>query len=161
MSDTAIIYGTKKGASAKTANVIANILQERYSLTADVFDVKKQKNEIKLENYVNLIIGSSITGGTWTKEIYEFMKNDFSGKKVFMFVSSCGAGGALKTNNEENYQKCIKRFIDDNLADYPHVKLIDKKAFGGILRLLGITFMNNWDEKPIKKWAEELGTLLT
>ncbi|MHA2499111.1 MAG: flavodoxin domain-containing protein, partial [Candidatus Hodarchaeales archaeon] len=86
MSNTLLVFATRWGASAETATIIAAILREKFSFTVDVINLKKTKEAIDLEKYANVIIGSSIAYERWTKEAKAFLANDFSEKKVAVFV---------------------------------------------------------------------------
>ena len=154
MQKALIAYGTRRGATAETAKIIASILREEFALVVDEVDVKKEKEPINLDQYQNIIIGSSIAIGRWTKEAKRFLENDFADKQVFVFVLSGRAGKAIEENDMKKYQEFQKKYIDDTLAKYPHVKPVESKAFGGI------TFFHNWKREDVVSWAKEIGKRL-
>ncbi|MFX1512160.1 MAG: flavodoxin domain-containing protein [Promethearchaeota archaeon] len=155
-----IAYGTRRGVTAETASIIADILREKFSHTVDIIDLKKQKGEIELGKYQNVIIGSSIAYDRWTKEAKKFLLNDFTDKRVAVFVCSGNAGGAAEKNEVEEYQDFQKKYIDNVLSEYTHIKPVATKAFGGRVRYFRITFFDNWNRDIIVSWAEELGEKL-
>jgi menaquinone-dependent protoporphyrinogen oxidase len=158
---TLIAYGTRRGITAETASIIADILRDKFSHTIDVINVKKVKKEVNLDQYEAFIVGSSIAYDRWTKEAKKFLTNDFANKKVAFFVCSGNAGGAAKEKNIEEYEKFQNQYINDVIREHPHIKPIAIKAFGGRVRYFGINFLNNWDREAVIFWAEKLGELLS
>jgi len=155
MQKTLIVFGTRKGASEETAEVIATILRDKYSLSVDVFDakkdLKKKKVTLDLTQYQAIIIGSSIAIGRWTNEAKNFLKNNLTDKDVFVFVCSGRAGTALTEGDLEQYKAVQKKYIDDVLEKYPHVTPVATKAFGGWYKYM------NWNRENVVAWAEEIG----
>ena len=161
MSKTLIAYGTRRGMTAETALIIADILRDKFSHIVDVVDIKKGKKVVKLDQYQVIVVGSSIAYDRWTKEAKKFLTNDFTDKQVAIFVCSGNAGGAAKEKNIEEYERYQKQYIDDVIREYPHIKLLTIKAFGGRVRYFGINFLNNWDREEVISWAEKLGELIS
>ena len=117
MKKTLIVYGTRKGATADTARVILDVLTKQFSYQVDVIDVKHLKKvEKNLEEYNNIIVGSSIVSGRWVSKVLRFLKKyDFSNKKIVVFLS---AGGTLNKVNkygiskEEAIKEAVNNYID-------------------------------------------------
>ncbi|MFW9997451.1 MAG: flavodoxin domain-containing protein [Candidatus Odinarchaeota archaeon] len=160
MNSTLIVYGTRCGASREVAELIASVLRDKFSLKVEVVNIKKMKGKNALEDYENIIVGSSIACGKWTKQAERFLKNDFSDKKVAIFVTSGGAGEALEKNDQELYQKWQKLYITDVITPYD-VKPVSIKAFGGHFRFFKKAFIDNLNHNHIKEWADQLGKLLS
>ena len=160
MSKTVIVYGTRQGMTREAATIIAQTLRDKYSLAVDAFDLKKEKKKIKLENYQNVIIGSSIAMGKWTSHAKRFLKNRFDNKKVFVYVCSGEAGEALQANDTSKFEEAKKKYIESVLAEFSHVKPEAITAFGGRYILFGKTVFDSWDEKPVISWAQEIGKKL-
>ncbi|MCK4844315.1 MAG: hypothetical protein KAS95_01445 [Candidatus Heimdallarchaeota archaeon] len=159
MGKTLIAYGSRYGATKETSHYIAKILREDYSLDVDVTDLKENP-EIDHTSYSNIIIASGIKLGLWTKESLNFMKNDFSDKKLAIFISSGFAG------EEEKYEQAVSDFLNKEIAEYPHLKPIAQEAFGGKIpkwNIFGLIFkiqrkkLDSRDWEKIKKWSKEVG----
>lgn len=65
------------------------------------------------------------------------LENDYSGKKVAIFVSSGDAG------NPEKYATAKTKFLDNVLPNYPNVQPVSTEAFGGRMKILGKTVLDN------------------
>ncbi|MHA2252535.1 MAG: hypothetical protein ACXAD7_19375, partial [Candidatus Kariarchaeaceae archaeon] len=108
--------------------------------------------------YNNVILGSSIMSGEWTKEALKFLENDFSEKQIAIFVTSGNAGEALEKNDQELYQKWQYQYISAIIAPY-QINPVSIKAFGGHFRFFGIKLYDKLDFDPINAWADELFSL--
>ncbi len=157
MSKTVIVYGTRQGMTRESAKIIAQTLRDKYNQIVDVFDLKKDKKLIKLDNYQNIIIGSSIAMGKWTRHAKRFLGKNFDDKKVFIYVCSGQAGEALQAKDQNKFEEVKKMFIENVLLEFPHVKPEAITAFGGRAILFGKTVFDAWDEEPIITWAQEIG----
>ena len=158
MSKTLMAYATRYGATAETATTIADVLRDKYSLTVDIIDLRKDRS-VDLDQYQNIILGVSVAKFRWARAGVNFLKNDLSDKKFFVFVSSGTAGAAAEKNDMEEYEKRQKKYIDDVLAKY-NIQPVGRKAFGGRMQFgKEVTDNRNWD--VIKAWAEEVGKLIT
>ncbi|MFW9924516.1 MAG: flavodoxin domain-containing protein, partial [Candidatus Thorarchaeota archaeon] len=118
MSKTLIAYGTRKGITAHAAEIISLSLKDNYNLNVDVVDLKKTR-KIDLNQYENVILGSSIAIGKWSRHAKKFLKKDFTGKKLFIYVSSALAGEGIQNNDTEKYNQAIKQYIEDVIIKYP------------------------------------------
>ena len=97
------------GATADTAELIADILSEKHGHEVDLVNLKGQ-NMPELEKYDNIVVGSSIRMGKWNKHALKFLHNHFEGKKVAVFVSSLMAGDPGK--HDEAFTKFVKKKIN-------------------------------------------------
>lgn len=156
MRKTLIAYGTRQGATAISANIIAEILKRRFRLEVDVVDLK-EKRKFSAKPYNNIVIGSSINIGKWTLEATRFLRNDFKGKKVAIFVS---AGDTMQhfryTHNKEVLDKAISLYIDRQMKWYK-VNPFNKKILGGIVKVNGKITLDSWNREEVEAWAMELG----
>ncbi|MCG3220166.1 MAG: hypothetical protein H7641_02200, partial [Candidatus Heimdallarchaeota archaeon] len=135
MSKTLIAYGTRFGATEKSSEVIANVLKEKYNHEVDVVKLSSQTDNVDITNYDNIIIGSSVAMFSWTKRPKKFLKNDFTGKKVFVFVSSAALTYKAKLDGDmEKYEKWKKRFLDNVVSRRLNVKPTSTMVLGGWIK---------------------------
>ena len=166
MSNTILVYATRWGATEETAQEIRKILREEYNIEVNLVNLKDKKKENRNPNiapYQNVIIGISIAKFRWAKEGKKFLKKNktaLNGKKLFIFVSSGGAGDAHQKKNLEEYERLQKKWIDNNLDKWG-IKFTSRKAFGGryVGNLSHLGDNRDWDQ--IRSWAEEVGTIIT
>jgi menaquinone-dependent protoporphyrinogen IX oxidase len=92
-------------------------LRDEFNQDVDVFDLKKERKKVKLENYQYIIIGSSIAMGKWTSQAKRFLKNKFDNKLVFVYVCSGEAGEALQANDESKFAEAKRKYLETVLAD--------------------------------------------
>ncbi len=122
MSKALIVYGTRYGATANTAEVIADTLrQEDYEVR--IVDAKKEKVQ-SISEFDLIIVGSGIQMGKWTGEPEDFLKKhqkELTTKKLALFVS-CGGANPLS----EGEQK--KKELDDAKRKYLEDKSIEFKV---------------------------------
>lgn len=71
------------------------------------------------------------------------------------FVSSAWAG------TPGSYENAKGRFVEDTLSKYPTINLVAKEAFGGRIRIMRKTMVDNTDLAKVEAWAEELGKKFT
>ena len=164
MNRTLIIYGTRKGATSETAAVIAEVLKDKLSHNVDISDTKLIRYYRKrINEYDNIIIGSSIISGRWKSKILSFAKRDiFANKQVALFVT---AGGTLNKVNKYGISKeaavseAIEKYINKYLEKFKFIPIC-KGAFGGKVIKKGIEKYNSWNKEDIIKWTEDLGEKL-
>ncbi|MGC9779149.1 MAG: hypothetical protein HZR80_07900 [Candidatus Heimdallarchaeota archaeon] len=152
MTKTLIVYGTRMGMAAKTADVIAEVLSSKHKHTVDVVNLKKS-GKVNLDDYKNVIIGTGIAIGQWTRPVKKFLKNNLKDKKVCFYVCS---GEARAENSEEKLHVAIKKYIDDKLVKYPKIKPVATTAFGGRLIMFGKPMVDNWKKEHIEDWVKEI-----
>jgi menaquinone-dependent protoporphyrinogen oxidase len=147
-----IVYGTRMSVTQEYSLEIANILKTTYDLDVDVINLKTDPFP-NLENYTNFIIGSGIRMGKWTREPLQFLKNDFGGKNVALFVSSVKAG------DEKTYEKAYAQYILEILSDKPHFSPVASAAFGGRIIFKGVTVIDNRNINKVRDWAFQIGKI--
>ena len=151
---TLIAYKTKGGATEESARKIADALRSKYQLEVDLVDLKKQKVP-DLNQYRNIIIGGGVRGGKVYSKALKFIENDLSGKHVAFYVSSSWAG------TPGSYENAKVKFVENTLAKYPKINPVSTEAFGGRIRMLRKTMVDNTDLAKVEVWAEELGKKFT
>ena len=151
---TLIAYQSKGGVTEESAKKIADVLRSKYHLEVDLVDLKEQKAQ-ELTDYRNVVIGSGVRAGRVYGKARKFLENDFSGKQVAFFVSSSMAGTPGSHDNAKT------RFVEHTLAKYPKVNAVSTEAFGGRIRYLRKTMLDNTDLAKVEVWAEELGKKFT
>jgi menaquinone-dependent protoporphyrinogen IX oxidase len=164
MSNTILVYATRWGATTETAKEIIKVLNEKYNIEVDLVNLKDKKTKKPdITPYENVILGVSVARFQWAKEGKNFLKknkNLLIGKKLFVFVSSGGAGDAYKENDLEKYEKLQYKWIDKTLNKLK-LKYTSRKAMGG--RYVG-NFADRGDNRDwnmIRNWAEEIGQMIT
>jgi menaquinone-dependent protoporphyrinogen IX oxidase len=158
MGKTLIAFSTRRGATARSAKVIAEILQSKFLLEVDIVDLKFNR-KISVKPYDNIVIGSSINIGKWTLDATRFLRNDFKGKKVAIFVSAGDTMHHFKyTHDRMMLDKAINLYIDQQMKWYK-VEPLSKKILGGIVKVNGKTTINSWDRNDVEEWAVELGKI--
>ena len=139
---TLIVYGTRYGATAKTADEIADVLRSK---DVEVKLVNAKTEEIRnISKYDLIIVGSGIKTFRWTKEPKSFLKKfrkELRKRKVALFVCAgtwplIAEEGPLNDNKEDNSnplskEKSFKRFLAD-VAEDNNLTPISMGLFGGI-----------------------------
>ena len=150
---TLIAYMTKGGATEEAANVIADVLREKFVLDVDVVNLRRQPNP-DIAQYRNIVVGGGVRAGKVYKEAPKFVEQDLSGKRVAFFVCSGAAGNPL------HHDEIAEKYITKGLAAY-NGKLVSKEAFGGCIRIFGKAVADRRDPAKVLAWAEELGKKFT
>ncbi len=177
---TLLVYGTRYGATASTAEEIAKVLQ------GEGFDVKvvnaKEEKIKDISPYDLIIVGSGMQMGKWTGEAQDFLKRfqkELSQKKVAVFASTMKSVPE-REGKQDDLKKERKMSIDDIVAkynlnplstgffggvlDFNKMNIIIRRTFGFIKPQLekdgfketqpGVYELRNWEE--IRGWAKEL-----
>jgi len=162
MSKTLIAFGTRYGATHKSSEVIAKVLKEKFNHEVELVKLSSETENIDFSSFDNVIVGTSVAMFSWTKRAKKFLKNDFSGKKLFVFISSAALTyAALEKGEMEKYAKHKKRFLDNVVKKNANVEPTSTAVFGGWIRK-GKTeefSLFNWKEEDAENWAEEIGKL--
>ena len=151
---TLIAYETKGGATEESARKIADVLRLKYQLEVDLVDLKEQ-NVPDLAQYRNVVVGAGVRGGRVYSKALKFLKNDFTGKNVAFYTSSSWGG------TPGSYENAKAKFVENTLAKYPNINAVSTEAFGGRIRILRKTMLDNTDLSKVEAWAEELGKKFT
>jgi len=156
MSKTLVAYGTRYGATSEVAAEIASILQKQFNLEVDVVDLDQRfiKGK-KLTEYQNIIIGSGIKVGMWTNRAKRFLKSNFEGKKIAVFVCSRRAGEV------DLYDYAYSKYIEEVLNKNLKIKPIAAEAFGGRKPLKNNEYYENRNWDKIRDWAKNLGDIFS
>jgi menaquinone-dependent protoporphyrinogen oxidase len=177
---TLIVYGTRYGATAGTAEEIAKVLR------VEGFDVKvvnaKQEKVKDISSFDLVVVGSGLQMGKWTGEAESFLKRfqkDLSQKKVAIFASTMKSVPE-REGKLEDLEKERKMSLDDIVAkynlnpvstglfggvlDFNKMNIIFRRTFGFIRPQLekdgfkqtqpGVYELRDWEE--IRGWAKEL-----
>ena len=106
MIKTLIVYATRYGATAETAEEIAKVLREA------IFAVKvinaKEENIKDISEYELVIVGGGLQMSRWTSESEDFLKRfqkELMQKKVAIFVSSAMISIAERESKKEDLEK--------------------------------------------------------
>jgi menaquinone-dependent protoporphyrinogen oxidase len=177
---TLIVYGTRYGATAGTAEEIAKVLREE-GFEVKVANAKNEKIN-DLSEYELVVVGSGMRMGKWTGEADNFLekfREELERKKLAIFVST------MKTVSEregktDDVAGMRKVALEDKVAQY-NLHPIALGFFGGVLdyNKMGFLFkrtmgflkpqlqkdgfketqpdlydLRDWDE--IRNWAKEL-----
>ena len=163
MNKTLIAFGTRFGATAKSSEVIAKVLREKFNHEVDVVKLSSETENVDLSKYDNVIVGTSIAMFSWTKRAKKFLKKDFNGKKLFVFISSAGLTyPALEKGEMDKFERWKRRFLDRVVKKNANVQPTSTAVFGGWIENRGKpgTYDTyNWKEEDMVKWAEEIGGL--
>lgn len=154
---TLIVYGTRYGATEKTADEIANVLRNKYF---EVKIVNAKEEKIKdISEFDLVIVGSGIKTFRWTKEPKSFLgkfRKELRQKHVALFVCAgtwplLAEDGPLNDNKDDNSNplnevKSFNRFLV-NVAKKYEITPVSMGLFGGI-----------WDFDAIKGlWGKIMG----
>jgi menaquinone-dependent protoporphyrinogen IX oxidase len=152
---TLIAFESKGGATIWAAREIADVLRSKYGLEVDLVNLRLQKEadltDLDLDDYQNIVIGSGVRVAKVYDKALKFLENDFTGKRTAFFVLSGEAG------NPKTYENAKVKFVEETLAKYPKVNPVAAEAFGGRIRILGISMYDGTNSAKVKAWAEELG----
>lgn len=117
MSKALIVYGTRTGTAAITAQDIARELQNQ-GVETKVVDAKKEKIE-SIAEYDLIIVGSGIQMGRWTGEPESFLKKfqkELAGKKVALYVNCGSAAEAMSEGKPEVATNARRRYLEEKAA---------------------------------------------
>jgi len=154
MSKTLVAYGTRYGATAEVAKEIARILEEQYGLSVQLIDLSLQKIK-DISGYDNFVLGSGIKSGRWTGKAKRFLRKNFEGKRLAVFVCSRRAG------EPDLYDYALDRYVKKVLSKYLKVQPVAFEAFGGRKPLKDNKFYDNRDWTKIRNWAKKVGELFS
>jgi menaquinone-dependent protoporphyrinogen IX oxidase len=163
MGRTLIIFGTRKGTTETTAQVIGETLVLKfgqYVELVNIRNIKKLRN--RFDEFDSLIVGTSIVSGRWVSKVLRFLKkNEFRDKKVALFVTAGGTLNKVKKYGlsiEEVREEAIRNYIDRYLNVLLFVP-VSKMAFGGMVIRSGKEKYNSWNREDIENWAVQLGKM--
>lgn len=161
-----ILFGSKHG----TVEICANKLKEYLNGEIDIVNVDNN-DDILLDKYDNIIIGSSVYAGAFNKKVKAFIennKNKLINKKLGLFMCCMSQGERIREQFEQNVSKEILeaavvksnfgggfKFSKMNFFEKNIIKMIAKKDkdLGEIDGKSDISMIN---EEAIKKFAEAM-----
>jgi menaquinone-dependent protoporphyrinogen IX oxidase len=147
---TLIAYVSRGGVTKEYANIISEVLKDRFGHAVDIVDLRKNKSP-NTSKYDNIIIGTGVRIGKVYREGLRFLKNDFGERKVAVFLSSNEAG------TPESYQDAVVKYLNPIKENYRHLNLLEIEGFGGRIKVLGKTSVDLRNPEKVLKWAESLG----
>lgn len=132
MSKALIVYGTRYGATANSAEIIADTLRQM-EYEVKIVDSKKEKVQ-SIDEFELILVGSGIQMGKWTSEPQDFLKKfqkELSTKTLALFVSCGGANplseGEQKTKEIDNAKQ---KYLEEKSVEF-NVKPVALGFFGG------------------------------
>lgn len=132
MSKALIVYGTRTGTAAITAQEIAQTLQKQ-GIETKVVDAKKEKIK-SINEYDLIVVGSGIQMGHWTGEPEDFLKKfqkELTAKKVALFVNCGSAAEKMNPDKPEVAANAKPKYLDEKAAKY-NLKCVGLGFFGAI-----------------------------
>jgi menaquinone-dependent protoporphyrinogen IX oxidase len=164
MIHTLIVYGTRRGTTENTANVIGETLILKHNHIVEVTNVRNiRKYKHRLDDFNLIIVGSSIISGRWVRRAIRFLrKYDFINQKVAIFITAgitLNKGLELGLKKEDVIHEAISIYIDKYLPEFKFSP-ISKMAFGGLIIRSGKEKLNSWIREDIESWAIRLGKLV-
>ena len=141
MTSALIVYGTRTGATAKTAELIAKELRQE-GFTVRVVNAKDE-NVQSISEYELIIVGSSIQMGRWTKEPEQFLRRfqrDLSTKQLALFVS-CGAAHPEASWRPQERDEVYQKYLGEKATKY-NLHPIALGLFGAIYDFNKISWLH-------------------
>ncbi len=184
MSKALIVYGTRTGTAAITAQEIAQALQNK-GIDSKVVDAKKEKIK-SIADYDLIVVGSGIQMGRWTGEPEDFLKKyqkELASKKLALFVNCGSAAEKMNPDKPELAQNARTKYLDEKAAKF-NLKPVSCGFFGAIYNFNTMSWImkkgmenerpklvanykeiqpgvfDTRDEGATQKWAEELASKL-
>lgn len=113
MPDVLLVYATTHGHTAKIANRIAEVLQER-GLSVDMHDVRNAAKP-DLRAYDGVIVGASVHGGQHQREVVDWVRERARALNGLpsAFFSVC----LTAADDTEESQRATREYIDVFLDD--------------------------------------------
>ncbi len=119
MSKALIVYGTRTGTAAITAQDIAQALQNQ-GIETKVVNAKKEKIK-SIADYSIVVVGSGIQVGRWTGEPEDFLKKfqkELASKTLGLFVCCGSAVEKLNPDKPEIAANARARYLQEKAAKY-------------------------------------------
>ncbi|MEG0857510.1 MAG: flavodoxin domain-containing protein [Terrisporobacter sp.] len=162
-----IVFGSRYG----TTEICANKLKEYLNGEVEIVNIDKNDNII-LEKYENIIIGSPVYAGSFNKKIKEFIENnkiELTKKRLGLFMCCMSQGEKIKEQFEQNVPKDILKvasvkvnfggefkFSKMNFFEKKIIKIIAKKD-RSLGEVDGKSDIYNINEDAIKSFAKSMG----
>ncbi len=182
MQKALIVYGTRTGTAAITAQEIAQTL-EKQGVETKVVNAKKEKIE-SISDYDLIIVGSGIQMGRWSGEPEDFLKKfqkDLATKKVALFVNCGSAAEKLNPEKPEILATAKTKYLEEKATKY-NLYCVALGLFGAIYNFNTMSWImkkgmenerpklaanyketepgvyDTRDIEAIQKWTQELAT---
>jgi menaquinone-dependent protoporphyrinogen oxidase len=180
MSKALIVYGTRTGTAAITAQEITQTLQNQ-GIETKLVDAKKEKIR-SITEYDLIIVGSGIQMGRWTGEPEDFLKKfqkELTSKKVALFVNCGSAAEKMNPTKPEVAAKGKTKYLEEKAEKY-NLKNASLGFFGAIYNFNTMSWImkkgmenerpklaaaykeiepgvyDTRDKEAIRKWAQEI-----
>ncbi|MFH2111067.1 MAG: flavodoxin domain-containing protein [Candidatus Bathyarchaeota archaeon] len=150
---TLIAYMTSGGVTKEYAEIVAETLREKYGHNVELVDIRQGKKPDP-QMYDFFVVGSGVRAQRVYRRGLEYLRNDFGGKPVAVFLSSNEAG------TEESYPDAVRKYMNPIKEKHDDLNLVAVEGFGGRIRVLGKTAVDTTDPEKVRRWAEELGQRL-
>lgn len=166
---TLIAYATRYGSTARSAELLAEVIGKAGVNDVTVMDARKV-NRAKIAEFDAFVVGSSIAMGRWKGSAKRLLpKLATTGKPVAVFVT---AGGVLSGRDpgsdpaapvtkplEQRESEAIERYLRP-ATSAAGLKPVAEAAFGGRMAMFGKEQFDNWDGQRIKSWGSDLAEKL-
>lgn len=165
MARALILFGTRKGTTKVTAEVLAETMILRHGYDVELVNIRHKKSiKHRLNEFDYFIMGSSIVSGRWKSGVLRFIKRrDLAGRKIALFVT---AGGTMNKvvkdgiTKKQAQEEAVHNYIDKYLEKL-HFTPVAKSAFGGMVVRSGKQKYNSWNREDIESWGIRLGELFS
>jgi len=158
MSKALVVYGTRYGATAKTSNEVADILnQEGWNVR--VVNIKEEKVK-DITEYDLVVVGSGIKMGKWTKEpeiFLEKFQKELVRKKVALFVC-CGSKQPIEEKEDKTttIKIATTKYLEEKATKY-NLQPIALGLFGGVYNFNKMSWFFRKTMSSIKPKLEKAG----
>ncbi|MEM0313529.1 MAG: flavodoxin domain-containing protein, partial [Candidatus Bathyarchaeia archaeon] len=152
MNKALIVYGTRYGAAADTAEDIAQILRMG-GFQVKVVNAKDERIR-DIADYQLVIVGSGIQNHKWTGESERFLK-DFNNKlreKKLALFACCGNAQPLTEKEEEKTkitQEARRKDLEEKAVKYG-LKPVALGLFGGVYNFNKMPWLLRKAMQPLK-----------
>lgn len=140
---TLVAYATRGGTTELYANAVAVVLRDEFGLTVDIIDLKKKSPS--LSNYRNVVVGCGVRMFRLYSEGVSFLRNDFTGMRVAIFISSL-----------EPREEAIKKYVEKIVGENKTLRPLAVEVFGGRMRFLGRISQDRTDINKSREWARSI-----
>ena len=156
MAKALIVYGTRYGATARTAEDVAATLRSE-GLSVEVVDLKKGK-VADIAEYNLIIVGSGIQINKWTGEAQKFLKKfqkELKNKKVALFVC-CGSAEPIddKADKAQSIADARRKYLEKKAAEY-HLQPVALGLFGGVYNFNKVSWLFGRFMQAVKPQLEK------
>ena len=182
MSKALVVFGTRTGTAAITAQEIAQALQKQ-GIDAKVLNAKKEKIQ-SINEYDLIVVGSGIQMGRWTGEPEDFLKKfqkELAAKTVALFVNCGSAAEKLNPDKPDIATNAQTKYLKEKAAKY-NLNCASFGFFGAIYNFNTMSWImkkgmenerpklaasyketapgvyDTRDVEAIQKWTQELAT---